>query len=282
MPMSKGDSVKILSKGQDDGSQTQPGVRSALFTEIHSAKPTRGVHATEYPSIRPGTSGVSEANFSDIQAQLADKIRQEIERGERVIPPSTEELKLREERRRLDAQNELEQTAYQRGKTESTQEFAVTKSELQQNFDEQLKEISETVQRLSEAVRNFEHQANADALDLAIQIAEKVIRKKLTADREAMVASVLEVLTQADGPAPLHITCAPNVAEQIKLSMSHGMRSMGIEEWVVQENADLESGDLLISQGPMTLDARLETRLERIRRALLRELKLENPKEGGS
>ena len=175
MPMSNGDGVKILSKRQQGDEKPLPGVKSALFREIHGAQPQRGVHDTDYPTVRPGTAGVRDVNFSDIQDQLAQKLREEIARGERVIPPSAEELKLREERRRLDAQNQLEQSAYQRGRSDSSDEFAVTKTELQQNYEAQLKELANTVERLTEAVRNFEQQANIDALDLSIQIAEKVI-----------------------------------------------------------------------------------------------------------
>ena len=59
-------------------------------------------------------------------------------------------------------------------------------------------------------------------------------------------------------------------------------RDRSIENWTVEENVELKPGDILIRQGPMTVDARINTRLERIERSLLRELRLDNSNGQGS
>jgi len=190
-------------------------------------------------------------------------------------PPTPEEIKLREESRRLDEQNQLANSAFQKGRDEAIQQSEEARNTLQESHNQQIRELSETLHQLADKVRDLERQSDNDALQLAIQIAEKVIRRKITADRESLVSMVMNVLSQAEGGAPVHIRCDPTTAEQIKRSLTHSMRSMGIEDWTIQEDAELKSGDIVISQGPMTLDARIETRLQRIERALLRELKLE-------
>tara|TARA_B100000029_G_scaffold453782_1_gene479856 strand:- start:92 stop:631 length:540 start_codon:yes stop_codon:yes gene_type:complete len=167
---------------------------------------------------------------------------------------------------------EAEQAGYERGQSEIRQS-------LQAELGEAKKVFTDAAAQLEKGLAQIERDVTSDSVHLALMIAKKILGKSIHKDPERITSLVNNALGAIEGPDPVALVCAPTSAQAMRRALQQIAQERSIEHWTVEENMELAPGDILIRQGPMTIDARINTRLGRIERDLLRELRLDDPNE---
>lgn len=159
---------------------------------------------------------------------------------------------------------EVEQDAFQRGVIAARQEFEPLQERLEG-----------AVASLREALRQTESAQVRDAVQLGLMIAEKVIGVTVHESHEFLAAIITTAIEAAEGSEPLTIVSSPATAARLRALWGGDEVTARFGQVNFAEDPHLKDSDFMLYRGSGTLDARLKTRLERIERALIRELGLE-------
>ena len=242
-----------------------------IFTSLDGAKATHEPTAVIYDARTAGKLGVTSASFLEIavgEDAPTDESESDDTNQEGEAPSADEELAVPEvspeEKLRI-----AEQTGYDRGLAEG-------KEAQKAEYETQLSELSGAMNQLEQGVRASESNLSKEAVLLAMQIAEKVLRKSLAKEPAALAASVESFLGSADNEQPVRIHCHPDAVEALRNQMTQVAQRLQVTQWVVEADHELQAGDLLVGFGPATIDARITHRMERIEQSLFRELGLES------
>lgn len=157
---------------------------------------------------------------------------------------------------------------YARGKNESDSALRATQSGLQERMDG-------FVHYLQKGLEAHEVDMATQAVKLAFAIAEKIIKRSLQTTPEALRETLLEALKLTDGGDVVRVEAHPETARSLKSQLDELAAMVEATHIRVEEDRHLAPGDLMIYRGTSTVDARLSTRLERVQRAVLRELGLD-------
>lgn len=163
--------------------------------------------------------------------------------------------------------------AYERGFREGQADAASSAESMIERYDGAIAQLTKALQRTEEV-------ATRDSVRLALRIAKKLVRKAMADDPEALALAVTSAVEHTAGDDPLTVTCDGKTAAGLKLQIDELVSSLGVSKIDVAEDPGLEPGDLMLSRGSTTLDARIETRADRIEQALLRELGLSAEAQG--
>jgi flagellar biosynthesis/type III secretory pathway protein FliH len=125
---------------------------------------------------------------------------------------------------------------------------------------------------LERALEHTEAAATKDAVRLALMIAEKIVRRTMAVDPEAVAAAVAATIEHTDGSAGVRVVCDNKTASTLRAQLDDLTRTLRITKIEVEEDARMHTGDLMLHRGSTVLDARVETRVQRIEQALCREL----------
>lgn len=163
------------------------------------------------------------------------------------------------------AQARREEEAFQRGLVEGERR-------LSQQLMQQRTEIQHlhtgVLQALKEAVTSVVHQTEGALVDLAFEVASKVVAE-IPISRELVEASVRSALVAARDAAELAVHLHP---EDLELLQRHGSDVLtppsGSPQIRFIPAPDVARGGCLVRTEFGAIDARRETRLERMRQAL--------------
>ncbi len=171
--------------------------------------------------------------------------------------PSTEELEA------------MEQAAFQRGLEEGTKSSKAQLGKIEAH-------VGGAIDTLHKALQNTEQTATRESIRLAVMLAEKLVRRTLNSDPEALAATLTSAVEAKDPQSSLKVLCDRQTANMMRSQISALTESLEIKTIEVEEDQTLGEGDLMIFQGDTTLDARVSTRLSRLEKALTRELGLDD------
>lgn len=190
-----------------------------------------------------------------------------------AAPPPAPVIDDRQHKERL---ARAEKEALARGRAEGQREAMAENTKLSQRMEG-------AFEYLHQALAAAETAMTKDAVRLALMIAEKVVRRSLGQDLEALASSVAGAAESLENSAePLRVLCDPATALRLRTQFADLAATLKVSAVEIQEDPKLAAGDFMLYRGSSTLDARLSARLERIERALVRELKLEvREDEGG-
>ena len=159
---------------------------------------------------------------------------------------------------------EVEQDAFQRGVIAARQEIERLSQRLEGAVD-----------YLRKALQQAESAQIRDSVRLGLMIAEKVIGAAVHDSPDFLAALVTTAIEAAEGAEPLTIVSSPATAARLRALWADQDVASRLGPVNIAEDLHLKDSDLMLYRGSSTLDARLNTRLERIARALIRELGLE-------
>ncbi len=155
--------------------------------------------------------------------------------------------------------------AYERGFAEGQMAAASGAEQMFERFEG-------TIAHLERSLANAEAKMSREAVRLALQVAEKIVRVSLSEDREALTAAVTYAAQHTSGDDPLRISCDASTARGLKIQIDELVSSLGVPQIEVLEDPSLQPGDLMLSRGPAIVDARVDTLFNRVEQSLLREL----------
>ncbi len=125
-------------------------------------------------------------------------------------------------------------------------------------------QLGGAIKRFDDGVASLEKDVAQELLNLALGIARRIVGETLEAKPETVLATIREALAQLPAQhAAIHLNIQD--ADLIRTQMGDTLGRAGHR---IHENPQLARGDVLVEAGGTHVDARLETRWQRVWDAL--------------
>lgn len=133
---------------------------------------------------------------------------------------------------------------------------------------ESARRLDAAVQRLKLESGRLADQARADALEIGFQVARRILEQELSSGPEPLFALVRSAVRRLGDARRLVIKLHPADAERI--DTTDGRQKLGLSLMQVEVAADpsLTPGDCVIESDQATVDGRLATRLDEVKRSV--------------
>jgi len=142
-------------------------------------------------------------------------------------------------------------------------------AEARVRVEQALAAVAEAERALAEMYDRYAAEAEAAAVDLAFQIAEKVIGATIAADPEAVLSVVSGALLRTTDRDHLVLEVNPGDFELVRESASElAARLGGINRMEVVSERRVEPGGCVVRTEAGDIDARVTSQLERVRQLL--------------
>jgi flagellar assembly protein FliH len=219
-------------------------------------------------SIQRTTSDDNAVYILDSEA-LSKKVRQHNrhspkEEADLII----EEAQLRASEIISQAESEAESiraSAYEEGRLKAIHELEEQRSAL----EEYRKELESNAEA---QLQKFWDEIEPELLKLAVDIAEKILRKEFSEHEDYVLTTVKSALYQLRDKKQVKIRVNPSDHEFVRSHKDDLISSFdGIGSLEVIEDRRVDQGGCVIESANGNLDARITTQLEQVKRALLEE-----------
>jgi type III secretion protein L len=133
--------------------------------------------------------------------------------------------------------------------------------------------IAQTVELMTKA--RMEHEqflknANRDVMDLAFKVAEKIIGKQLETEPETIISIVKQAMQNVRGSKELTIRVHPDDAKILRSNEEELLETIGRNRIIdIMEDKKVQPGGCIIESEIGTVEAQLQTQLERLKKILL-------------
>ncbi len=127
--------------------------------------------------------------------------------------------------------------------------------------------LEASVERLRLETARLADQARADALEIGFQVARRILEQELTSSPEALFSLVRSAVRRLGDARRLVIKLHPADAEQVDTPDGRTRLGLSLMQVEVTPDASLERGDCVIESEQATVDGRLATRLDELKRA---------------
>ena len=157
----------------------------------------------------------------------------------------------------------IRESAYQEARAQAL-------AELDQERSAMVERVAETIADIGRQLDEFWIQTEGELLKLAVEIARKLVHHEINENQEVVLNTVKIALYQLRDRQSLKLRVNPADYELLRehkeeiMSSCDGMRSVEI-----LEDRRVEQGGCLIESDNGSLDARIETQLKEVERALL-------------
>ena len=129
-----------------------------------------------------------------------------------------------------------------------------------------VKRYDRSIQDLAAAHRTLVEAMEKQTVQLALEIAKKVVQRELAIDQDLVSALAVVALKRVHGNDSISLRLSPNDAARVRSAVEAVNPSVA-----VKEDPSLERGDFILDTGQTHLDARVFSQIETIGRALFDE-----------
>jgi flagellar assembly protein FliH len=130
-------------------------------------------------------------------------------------------------------------------------------------------EVRERLATLEEAQRRWLARAEIEALDLAVEMARRLVGRELRCDPTAVAGGAVEALRAAGRRRALRVRLNPESLADLRLHPAALDEASAGAELQLLADPTLVPGDVVVETEAGQVDARIASRLERFRVALL-------------
>ena len=161
----------------------------------------------------------------------------------------------------------LQQEAYQAGREAGIEEG---KAYLQDAHDTEMKRAFELVAQVGIARLEAAKQADIDTVELALAIAQKIIHRETTIDKDVVVNQLKQALTLTSTKRLVRIKAHPDEVDHLKATQSQLLNEEGQSiPIVIDGDALIAQGGCVVATDTMFLDATIDRQLEVIGQDLI-------------
>jgi flagellar assembly protein FliH len=172
-----------------------------------------------------------------------------------------------------------EDAAYARGYAEGQQqaqaivaqrlaELTASEAELARAQEGLQGEFRAREQRLEEEYAALHHQAQLYVIEIAVKVAERLLRAQLRLAPDTVIRVAREALTEAEGGDLVRVRVAPADLQILQEAATGLAAETGIGRMEVAARPGLDRGEVELETGTGTLDGRWSTQLDRVRKGL--------------
>ncbi|HVE83609.1 MAG TPA: FliH/SctL family protein [Myxococcales bacterium] len=128
--------------------------------------------------------------------------------------------------------------------------------------------IAAAVDALRLEAARLAEQARSDALEIGFQVARRILELELTASPQPLFALIRSAVRRAGEARTLAVRLSPRDAERVRAAGSdRAAGELAVAKVEIVADPDLGTGDCVVETELGTVDGRLSTRLDELRRA---------------
>ena len=137
-------------------------------------------------------------------------------------------------------------------------------------YQEGLAQVTELLVKARTEHEQFLKNANRELMDLAFKIAEKIIGKQIEIEPQTIISIVKQAMQNVRGSKQLTIRVHPNDAKILKENDEELQEALGRQRMIdIVEDKKVNPGGCIIESEIGTVEAQLQTQLERLKKILL-------------
>jgi type III secretion protein L len=137
-------------------------------------------------------------------------------------------------------------------------------------YQEGLAQTTELLMKARLEQEQFLKNANRELMDLAFKIAEKIIGKQLEIDPDTIISIVKQAMQTVRQTKQLTIRVHPDDAKRLRANEEELQEALGRQRFLdVVEDKKVQYGGCIIESEIGTVEAQLNTQLERLKKILL-------------
>jgi len=174
------------------------------------------------------------------------------------------------ERIREQAQREGYQRGYEQGYADGEQHARQhAEAELQRTIESLRTQVEQVIQTLQTQYESYIQDAEAQMLELALEVARKIVREELRIQPDHALAIVRDALRRVQGFAHLRIRVNPLDLELIRQNRATLLHIVdGIDGIEIVEDRRVDQGGCIIETEQGVYDARIRTQLSELERVM--------------
>ena len=144
------------------------------------------------------------------------------------------------------------------------------KSGYETGYQEGLAQVTEQLVKARQEHEQFLKNANRELMDLAFRIAEKIIGKQLEIEPQTIISVVKQAMQNVRGSKQLTIRVHPDDAKILRENDEELQEALGRQRIIdIMEDKKVQPGGCIIESEIGTVEAQLQTQLERLKKILL-------------
>jgi type III secretion protein L len=144
------------------------------------------------------------------------------------------------------------------------------KSGYESGYQEGLAQVTEQLVKARQEHELFLKNANRELMDLAFKIAEKIIGKQLEIEPQTIISIVKQAMQNVRGSKQLTIRVHPDDAKILRENDEELQEALGRQRIIdIMEDKKVHPGGCIIESEIGTVEAQLQTQLERLKKILL-------------
>jgi len=207
----------------------------------------------EAAAIIAETEAMVKELLEKAEARAKEIVNAAREEAAQLIEQAKEEAKrIREENRRR---------GYQEGREQSLKEMEAIKKQ-------KLKELEDIIYQAQQEKEDLLKSLEPDVVNLAVSIAEKILRSELESRPELIVGMVREALQQVNGHSKGTIKVQERFLPFLQGSWAEIFPNGSGKGWKVEADDTVDAGGCIIENEAGYVDAQLTTQVEAIKEAL--------------
>lgn len=134
--------------------------------------------------------------------------------------------------------------------------------------------VQRIVERVLSERQNMVHAARAQIVELAMAIAERVVRQAVSCDPAAAERAVTEALTHVHSSERVRVRLNPSDLDHVRnVDLETAAGFTGIERLQLIEDADVDVGGCVVETEMGAIDGRIATQLAQVEHTLLEALR---------
>jgi flagellar assembly protein FliH len=166
------------------------------------------------------------------------------------------------------AQNEYEQ-GFTDGRARAEEEF---ERELESRIARERDQLFSLLDAIQTQYASFQQKAERTSIELAVAIAELILKRELATDREAVIRQIHEALKRVLGVERIKLRVNPEDEQLVRDRRSEILaESDSIREMVIEPDEAISRGGCIVESESGNVDALVSTQLHKIEEALLEE-----------
>lgn len=208
-------------------------------------------------------------NVEEILAEAKQEAERTIAKAEKTAQEITAacQKELEEAKNQVKLlQENAQREGYEKGYSMGLEEGII---EVRNKMQQSLQEADYIIEKAYAEKKNILQDSGREIVDLAIKIAEKIINDKITTDKEYLEKLYLGLLNLVKNSKEIILKVSSEDYEYLQNNFSQ-LQSMVISSQLeIQVDTNLKSGDAIIYSDTGIVSAKIDERLELVKKALL-------------
>jgi flagellar biosynthesis/type III secretory pathway protein FliH len=157
---------------------------------------------------------------------------------------------------------EAERRGYERGRAEA-------ETQHRRELDALRSQVKASLSAFRRGLDQAEVRADQEAIDLAVMLAEHLVRREMTGDFDAVASALAGAVPALEGMEPLTLVASAETAATLSTNLGELQQRLGVAGVQIEVSQHFGPADFILQRGDAAIDLRIEQRLTQLKKLLV-------------